>query len=95
MRETKEMLDRIREAIDRLEEERDRPVVVLLSPKIFEEFFRLIQELHSGLPEPSEGRFVFDGSLVVEHRYLPVGSGYIVDLEEAEKVLGFRPGFNA
>ena len=82
------MLDMMRSAMTKMNETYEvEDKVLLLSPSFFSGVARELG-LCSGLVG---GRFKFCGVLVVRHEFLPPESGYLVDLDEAEKFLGYRP----
>jgi len=88
------MLDFLEEAIRRQEAAGGRAEVILLHPEAFRKvWFALIKLCPQLYPTPTRDRFMFNDRMIVKHKYLPLGNGYVVDLDQAEKMLGYRPKF--
>ena len=86
------MINLIERAIGDLENQGVDAEVILMAPDAFEKFADLF--CSAGLlHRPLGDRFKFKGRLVVKHQLLPPGQAYVVDLDNAEKILGYRPKF--
>jgi hypothetical protein len=79
--------------VEKMREVGHRPEIVLLPPSIFEKVYQAFKEWYGASPARLGDSFFVDGIKVVKHEYLPPNKGYIVDLDNAEKMLGYRPKF--
>ena len=83
-------LESIRETMRLFQEQDDdRQKVFLLHPWAFNE---VVKELQKIFPDViiSGGKVKFGNTLIMEHKLLPEGSVLEIDLDEAEKLLGYR-----
>ena len=87
------MLNMIRDATNKMKNMGGDPEVILLSPGNFKKLFKGIQEMSPGLPYSAQGKFMFENKWVIEYQYCPPGVIYLLNIDEAEKILGYRPSF--